>query len=180
MSKSEVPDGTRSARVSLPRWLALVLAVMLWTVVLPLVHGVLPWAISLLTTRHGWAEDRPGIWNWLALIVVGVAGACLIWILALHFVQTPERVELEMTPKYLLRRGPYAVTRNPMYLAGLTLWLGWTLFYGSVGILIGWVVLGVCVNLLVRREECALEARFGEVYREYKRTVPRWIGKARP
>jgi protein-S-isoprenylcysteine O-methyltransferase Ste14 len=179
MRKSEAPDAKAPAKVSLPRWLALLLAVILWTVVLPLVHGVLPWAISLLATRHGWTEGRPGLWNWLALILVGVGVACLIWILALHFAQTPERVELEMTPKYLLRRGPYAVTRNPMYLAGLTLWLGWTFFYGSVGILIGWMVLGMCVSLMVRREERALEARFGDIYREYKRTVPRWVGKAR-
>jgi protein-S-isoprenylcysteine O-methyltransferase Ste14 len=29
------------------------------------------------------------------------------------------------------------------------------------------------------REERGLEARFGETYLQYKRTVPRWLGKTR-
>ena len=31
----------------------------------------------------------------------------------------------------------------------------------------------------VPQEERGLEARFGEVYRDYQRRVPRWIGKIR-
>ena len=32
---------------------------------------------------------------------------------------------------------------------------------------------------VVPREERELEARFGEAYRQYKRMVPRWLGKVR-
>lgn len=43
---------------------------------------------------------------------------------------------------------------------------------------IGFAVLRVVVNFVILpREERVLEARFGEVYRQYKRTVPRWLGK---
>src|SRR5437899_12797888 len=102
---------------------ARIVALLIWTVVLPLAHGVLPWAISLLARRHGWAGGRPGGWNYLALVLVLAGAACIIWSLVVHFVQMPEKVELEWTPKYLLRQGPYAFTRNPMYFGARTVWL---------------------------------------------------------
>ena len=44
----------------------------------PLVHGVIPWAISTLTSRHGWAAGlSPGIWNCIGLIPITVATALL-------------------------------------------------------------------------------------------------------
>jgi protein-S-isoprenylcysteine O-methyltransferase Ste14 len=65
-----------------------------------------------------------------------------------------------------------------MFLAGLTVWLGWALLYGSAVILIVALVLWAGSNYLtVPREERALEARFGEAYRDYQRRVPRWLGK---
>ncbi len=67
-----------------------------------------------------------------------------------------------------------------MYLAELALLLGWMLFYGSVAIFITFLVAGAMFNIvIVPREERELEARFGESYLQYKRTVPRWLGEAR-
>ena len=61
-------------------------------------------------------------------------------------------------------------------MAALILWLGWTLFYGSMAVLIGVVVGCLLMNfIIVPYEERCLEARFGDTYRQYKRTVPRWI-----
>lgn len=146
---------------------------------IPLAHGVIPWAVSLLATRHGWVEQRPGIWNWLGLVPVLVGSAGIIWAMAMRFVAAPRGWEWELTPKYLLRRGPYAYSRNPIYVAELVIWIGWTLFYGSL-LVIGFLVSLVPVGCVVlRREERSLEARFGDAYREYKRTVPRCLGKVR-
>ena len=64
--------------------------------------------------------------------------------------------------------GPYALSRNPMYVSELTLWLGWATFYGSVGVLIGFVILLAALVASVPYEERMLDARFGERYREYK------------
>lgn len=143
-------------------------------------HGVIPWAISCVTTCYRWGEDRPEMWNLLGLIPIIVGATCLVWIMMLHLARTPEQVELEWTPTYLLRRGPYALTRNPMYVAELALWFGWALFYGSVAVLLGFLLLWIVMNFrVIPREERALEARFGEVYLHYKQTVPRWLGKTR-
>ena len=49
-----------------------------------------------------------------------------------------------------------------------------------VGVLIGLGVFMVVLLLAVRHEERLLDARFGNVYLEYKRKVPRWLRTQRP
>jgi len=173
MNTPEVPNQEQSQRAHIPYWMAFVAA--------PIVWGGAPWAISLLTPRYGWVAGRPGLWNLLGLIPVVVGTVGLFWMMSLHFAQAPQkRVELELAQRYLLRHGPYAFSRHPMYLSELTLLCGWAIFYGSVAVSIAFAVACVvfnCVN--VPLEERALEARFGEAYREYKRSVPRWFGKMR-
>ncbi|MGI8989680.1 MAG: methyltransferase family protein [Bryobacteraceae bacterium] len=84
------------------------------------------------------------------------------------------------TPSYLLTEGPYRYSRNPIYLAELTIWLGWILFYGSFAVAGIFAVGSLLVGpIVVPREERGLEARLGAEYREYRRTVPRWLGKIR-
>jgi protein-S-isoprenylcysteine O-methyltransferase Ste14 len=177
MSTPETRKGTQPKRAGIPQWAGFIIAFVVWVVGIPLAHGVIPWAISLLTPRYGWMEGRPGIWNWLGLIPVIAGSACLIWIMVLHFAQTPELV-LEATPQYLLKRGPYAFMRNPMYVAELALWIGWAFFYGSIAVLTGFLIFGLAMNFIaVPYEERRLEARFGEAYLQYKNSVPRWPGK---
>ena len=149
--------------------------ILVWAVGVPLGHGVAPWAISRLSPRYGWETGGPGIWNVVALmpIVLGIAG--LIWIMVTAFGQAPERMEL-LRPSFLLTRGPYAYSRNPMYASELALWLGWAVFYGSAGVLIGLVVFFAVLVAGVRYEERVLAARFGEVYHAYMDRVPRWLG----
>jgi protein-S-isoprenylcysteine O-methyltransferase Ste14 len=75
-----------------------------------------------------------------------------------------------------MMRGPYQFTRNPMYVAELGLWLGWTIFFGSPGILIGLLVLwSVVTFIILPREERSLEVAFGQTYLQYKSRVPRWF-----
>jgi protein-S-isoprenylcysteine O-methyltransferase Ste14 len=158
---------------TIPRWLAYALSYIIW-------DGMIPWAVSLLTPRYGWQAGRPGIWNLLGLIplAVGIAGS--VWTLGLHFAESREGLDFEPDKNYLITRGAYAFSRNPMYLFELPLLLGWVIFYGSVALLIAFLIWWAHINFVqVPSEERTIEARFGETYREYKRRVPRWIGKIR-
>ncbi len=178
-----IPNNNPSNGISIPRWLTFILAPFAWLIAIPLAHGVVPWAISLSTPRYGWIEGSPRLWNLLGLIPVLTGALALVWIFVIgmaHASEVPERVGLDWTPKLLISGGPYTVTRNPMYVAEMALWLGWAIFYGSVAVLIGFVGVCVVVNYMVRREERDLEAQFGEAYLEYKMMVPRWLGKVQP
>ena len=157
----------------------LVLSPLVCLVAIPLAHGVVPWAISLLGPWYGWTDGSPAVWNLLGLVPVAAGAVVLIWLTVVGYTQwaeLPERVELNWEPKILVTRGPYAYSRHPMYLAELGLWAGWAILYGSILVLAGFVVLCVVVSMLAPREERALEAKFGEAYRRYRARVPRWVG----
>ena len=180
MSPSKIPESRPRNRFTIPRWMAVILAIFISLTMIPLAHGVVPWAISTLLPRYGWVQGSPGFWNRIGLIPVTIAAALLIWILVLSIAQTPDTVRLGLTPSFLIMRGPYRFTRNPMYVAELGLWLGWALFFGSPGVFIGFVVLLSVVSLVILpREERGLEAAFGQAYLQYKDRVPRWLGKAK-
>lgn len=165
-SNNDQPKRTRF----LSAWLAYPLALIVWE--------ALPWAISLLTTRYGWTAGRPSLWNFLGLIPVVVGTIGLIWGVHLHSAQSPQGIEWELDKSYLLKGGLYNVSRNPMYLSELTLLFGWMIFYGSVSLLITFVLWYLFFNYyIVPQEEGVLEAHFGEAYSEYKKKVPRWFGK---
>ena len=182
MSAPDIPASKPSKRPSVPRWLALILGLIAWLVGVPLAHAGAPWALSLIGHRYGWTGDSPASWNLLGLILVLVGSACLIWVMAIGFAHAAEmrdRVALDWSPKVFLVRGPYALSRNPMYVAELALWLGWSVFYGSLAVFTSCLILCAMMNRIVRREERDLEVQFGTAYRHYKTTVPRWLGTPR-
>ncbi len=166
----------------IPRWLGLILQAAGVTAA----HAATPWALSLTAARHGWPAGSPGMWNLTGLILVAAGFCAFCWCIRQHFVAAPEGWPIEKTPHfptpaYLLTQGPYRYSRNPIYLAELTVWLGWIVFYGSL------VLLGVLAAaslllgpIILPREERGLEANFGDEYREYCRKTPRLLGRVRP
>lgn len=76
----------------------------------------------------------------------------------------------------IVDRGPFRVSRNPMYLQMLLVCVGVAVALGNVWILLltplaGWVL----QRLAIRPEEAYLERKFGEEYRAYQRRVRRWL-----
>ena len=76
----------------------------------------------------------------------------------------------------LVVSGPYRLTRNPMYLSLLCLYLAVALWFDVVWalILVPLVVLAV-QRLAISKEERYLEQKFGDAYRQYRAHVRRWI-----
>jgi protein-S-isoprenylcysteine O-methyltransferase Ste14 len=95
-----------------------------------------------------------------------------LW-LAARGVRAAAEVDLER-PHQLVLRGPYAVSRNPMYLAWAVVYLGIALAANAVWPLLLPGVL-LATHVVVVREERFLEGRFGAAYRSYKTSVRRYL-----
>jgi len=81
----------------------------------------------------------------------------------------------------LVTSGLYAYVRNPM-IGGATLILaGEAMIFGSAEILV-WSFFFFILNSFYFKfiEEPALEERFGEKYRDYKKNVPMWAPRKEP
>jgi protein-S-isoprenylcysteine O-methyltransferase Ste14 len=75
----------------------------------------------------------------------------------------------------IVDRGPYSVTRNPLYVFSYIGAFGIGAQSGSVTIGLGFVLAAMAVfYLTVRREEAFLEREFGAVYIAYKARTPRF------
>jgi len=113
------------------------------------------------------AQPDRASWLWGALLIlVGLA------IRALASGQLEKNEKLATT-------GPYAYTRNPLYLGSLVIALGFTIAARSLWI--AWIVLVLFVAIylpVIRAEESDLRERFPE-FLDYRSQVPRLIPKLR-
>lgn len=72
--------------------------------------------------------------------------------------------------------GPFASTRNPIYVAMTLVYSGATLLGNSlVSTLILPAVLGVVTKGVIEREEAYLTRKFGDAYVRYTERVGRWL-----
>lgn len=76
----------------------------------------------------------------------------------------------------LATSGPYSVVRNPLYVGNFlgALGLGFAVELPYLAALLA-LVFAALYPTVVRNEEARLAARFGERYRRYCATVPRWV-----
>lgn len=83
-------------------------------------------------------------------------------------------------PDDLVVTGPYAVTRNPMYLGHLVFLVGCSLASRSPVAAATTGVLCVWFDRRVRADEARLLELFGGRYEQYCRRTPRWFAVGRP
>jgi protein-S-isoprenylcysteine O-methyltransferase Ste14 len=105
--------------------------------------------------------------------IVVVSELLRLW--AVHHVGVISRTRSDRLGP-LIRTGPFAIVRNPLYLANIALWVGFALIAQIAWIVpLFIVVLGMEYHAIVLWEEQLLQLRRGEEYREYATHVPRWI-----
>ena len=77
----------------------------------------------------------------------------------------------------LLTSGPFALSRNPIYLGNALMLAGAAPTFGNLWFLaLAPVVVALITVLAIRREERHLAARFGDAWDAYAETTPRWLG----
>ncbi len=126
-------------------------------------------------------------WVWPARLLPGgahaswggilMAGGVALFVLAVRELRAARTGVRTCQPTTaLVERGPYRVTRNPIYLAFVLFQLGVTVWVNSAWILGALIpALGVVRYGVIAREEAYLERKFGEAYRRYRRSVRRWL-----
>jgi protein-S-isoprenylcysteine O-methyltransferase Ste14 len=149
--------------------LSFFLQIVIWGVyfAFPCIYNPFDWAWSSL---HG-SQDAAGLWGvgWacvgLGLVVLVIAMAWLGWPRSSG--QGSKKLEI---------CGPYRVTRNPQLMGGVLLITGYVVLWPSWYAL-GWLVLyATMAHMMVLTEEGYLRAIHGEVYEQYCRRVPRYLG----
>jgi protein-S-isoprenylcysteine O-methyltransferase Ste14 len=152
----------------------LILKNVIFTVLVPGTFAVLVprWIASFFHSERVVRLDGAG-WMGLVLIVCGVAiyFPCLFEFMRAK--GTPAPID---PPRTLVVRGLYRYTRNPMYAGVLCLILGQAVVLHSLPLLLYACILFVTFHLfVVLYEEPKLTKMFGESYKHYCNTVPRWL-----
>ncbi len=119
--------------------------------------------------------------GWVRWLLAGVLGlpavAVALWAL-ITFRRADTAIEPWAPARNLVTHGPYAYTRNPMYVALTLLTAGL-----AIGADLPWALLMVPVAVLVTdrhviaREEVHLAHVFGDAYRAYCTRTRRWLGR---
>lgn len=140
-----------------------------------LAPGTVAGLIPLLLLQTG-AQLETGFLSYLAFPLWLIGLAMLVWCFW-DFVQkgkgTPALID---PPKELVVSGLYNYVRNPMYVGIASILIGYFLWFGFWNLLIYFVVVVIAFHSFVTfYEEPNLRKRFGAVYEEYLKRVPRWI-----
>ena len=110
----------------------------------------------------------------LAVLLAGIF--LLFWCVRDFYVAGKGTLAPWDPPQQLVVVGLYRYSRNPMYVAVLTIITGWSLWLGS-WLLAGYAACFAVISHLrvVAREEPWLARTFGEDWLSYMSAVPRWF-----
>lgn len=141
-----------------------------------LLYVGVPW-VGLFVDRVSGVLPLPAPVRWLGIPFLFIGAVGLGWCFSLFVLRGRGTPNPMMPPRALVAEGPFAWTRNPIALSHASALLGLCLLLGSLSAILLVVFLSIPVNIAMRREEHTLEKRFGDAYRAYKASVPRWIPK---
>lgn len=112
---------------------------------------------------------------WIGWALIALAAVVFVWALvALHRVRTS--VNPYTPTAAIASTGPYSLSRNPIYVADVVVYLGVCALLNSPWPLLFLPpVIWIMTRGVIEREERYLENRFGNLYTVYKSRVRRWL-----
>mgnify|MGYP000703100145 FL=1 len=132
---------------------------------------VLEWLVPL-GPRIAWPE---GLRHGAASMLL-VFGLCFAAWAAWLFYRAGTGIPTWQAARRLVMRGPYAISRNPMYVGVSAAYAGLALAIANAWALLLLIPVSVVMDrLVIAREEPYLEARCGQPYRDYRARVRRWL-----
>jgi protein-S-isoprenylcysteine O-methyltransferase Ste14 len=117
----------------------------------------------------------------IGLVPLAIGVILLLWCVRDFYVAGRGSLAPWDPPKRLVVVGLYQYSRNPMYLAVLTILAAWALGFGSRTLWLYAASVALAFHLRVLLgEEPWLARTHGEAWESYRGRVPRWIGRVAP
>ncbi|MEM1365634.1 MAG: isoprenylcysteine carboxylmethyltransferase family protein [Pseudomonadota bacterium] len=142
-----------------------------------------PWppVLALIFASVAWFGTPPnwlGTWQtWLGGGLIGM-GLLFDAVSAAHLLRRKTTVLPHRAASSLVTNGPFAFSRNPIYLGYAMILVGiFVLRPGAMSAFAAGVFGIILFKASIEPEEKHLAARFGQEWAEYARRVPRWIGR---
>jgi protein-S-isoprenylcysteine O-methyltransferase Ste14 len=146
---------------------------------------VLPFLLMLLTGDYSlpWTSGQlfGSLFRMLGLSIIFIGSALLIISIRTFSRIGKGTLAPWAPPKRLVIEGFYRYTRSPMISGVLIVVLGESIFFSSLAIFILFVFFWALNHVyFILSEEPGLLARFGDEFKVYKESVPRWIPRRTP
>jgi protein-S-isoprenylcysteine O-methyltransferase Ste14 len=107
---------------------------------------------------------------------VGVFAGTLLRIVCVTFVGPISKQRKALSFGNIITDGPYALTRNPMYLADSAIALGVAMMSRMPWLVLVALLIGAAITaLIIEWEEYFLRHYYGQIYIDYCKSVPRWF-----
>jgi protein-S-isoprenylcysteine O-methyltransferase Ste14 len=135
------------------------------------------WAAFQCRLLDKYISFRIPRWLFAPAVVLILAGAALALSTVVLFIVAGQGTPAVFDPpRKFVPHGPYRLVRNPMYVGGIAVLLGFGLYLRSASITLFALVTFLIVHtFVVLAEEPGLRKKFGQEYEDYCRAVPRWI-----
>jgi len=119
-------------------------------------------------------EPQEQLKNVIAILVVLAGLGLRAAVIGLAYIKRGG-VDKKVYADRLVSEGFFAACRNPLYLGNMVVYLGIFLMHGNpLLILLGTGLFLVIYSAIIAAEEHYLLGKFGDVYRDYMASVPRW------
>ena len=136
-----------------------------------LLASIFTWPFPAFLIRFFWQSS---LLNIAAIIICALALVCLAATLKAFGRSFRVGIDEKTTDK-LVTTGTFAFSRNPIYVAFLTFFLGMFLAYPSLVTTIFWLLLAAAIHRQILREEKFLQSHYGQEYTTYCTKVRRYL-----
>ena len=142
----------------------------IWTMIFLALAAAASWALGM--PPIGWPPHHV-----IVGMIIFFAGWILpVWAFRLFSHEGTEVDPVSEANRVLVVRGPYRLTRNPMYLGLIVVSLGMAILVGSWPMLAAPLAVFAVANFVhIPFEEAKMRRQFGEAYDAYVRRVRRWV-----
>lgn len=139
--------------------------------------GVVALLVPILIVQLSWPRPH---FERFGIPLLGGGLAALLWCVWAFYITGKGTLAPWSPPRHLVTIGLYRFTRNPMYVAVLLVLVGWAVSFSSLALAAYAAVVAIAFHLrVVLGEEPWLARTHGLEWQEYKKSVPRWLGRRR-